>query len=847
MTGSIFDGITSDSIANGLSSPLVQALAGMTQGFGQAAMPSRMPVPFASALGMGIGGLGQGLATGQALQKQGMANQFTRAQLGAMQQMYGNGAPGAAPGGGSATSGPMGMPVGGPGGQQPMIDPATAAQFAKLMAMNPDTAKAAGPWLDMMRSALPGPGTQIMSNGVVRNTPGALAADFATSAAKEGGTKAAGAPYVAPQEFTLPAIDGNGQPVLDASGNPTFTKQTMTIPQANAYVGRGQSAGGGAPASSASPSSDPFPGWASKINQGENGTGNPNAKNPASSATGNGQFIDQTWLNTIKATRPDLAAGKSDADLLALRSDPALSASATESYARSNGAFLAQNGLPVTGGSVALAHFLGPQGAARVMNSPSNTPVEAILPPAVMASNPQLKGQSAGQLVATYNSRMGGNPATAPSPAPTQASVPAPVQVAGPGAPTGTAPVLAPTAGAPTVAPGSVVPQGQMPGGAVRTSLPVTAPMVAPQSAAPGVPSGPAMTPAQTAALDVAKQNQIALNDAAASRTKLVTTRAGIVDPTQIDPATGMAKEIYRQPEYHELQDPNSGAEYPSFVQPGADGKLIISGGPPGMNGQTPPSKLGPGQEDTIKHLADEFGHEDKDRYEGAMNSLLQLDQQDANIDSLNKGGGWSATGSGAAFRGQWAKNINTAFQAAGATPPFDPSKVASWEDATKLQTQLAFAQAKQLGTREAASVVSMSRAATPGAENTPQGYQAVTAGLHEMSNREGDLYNFKNQWYQAHGGNLVGAESAFNNQFTPKMYADRAVSTVHPPSVEANGMDQFQTATKNYLPGTIVQVKNPDTGTVRTMAVPDRSGAPLTPGYVQKFVRPPPVNPNGG
>jgi len=39
--------------------------------------------------------------------------------------------------------------------------------------------------------------------------------------------------------------------------------------------------------------------------------GDPNAKNPNSSATGAGQFISSTWLDTIKAARPDLAQGKS--------------------------------------------------------------------------------------------------------------------------------------------------------------------------------------------------------------------------------------------------------------------------------------------------------------------------------------------------------------------------------------------------------------------------------------------------------------------------------------------------------------------------------------------------------
>jgi hypothetical protein len=37
--------------------------------------------------------------------------------------------------------------------------------------------------------------------------------------------------------------------------------------------------------------------------------GDPNAKNKRSSATGLGQFLDETWLDMIRAHRPDLAKG----------------------------------------------------------------------------------------------------------------------------------------------------------------------------------------------------------------------------------------------------------------------------------------------------------------------------------------------------------------------------------------------------------------------------------------------------------------------------------------------------------------------------------------------------------
>jgi hypothetical protein len=47
----------------------------------------------------------------------------------------------------------------------------------------------------------------------------------------------------------------------------------------------------------------------------------PNAKNTRSSATGLGQFLDETWLYMISAHRPDLAKGRSQAEILELRRD----------------------------------------------------------------------------------------------------------------------------------------------------------------------------------------------------------------------------------------------------------------------------------------------------------------------------------------------------------------------------------------------------------------------------------------------------------------------------------------------------------------------------------------------
>lgn len=155
--------------------------------------------------------------------------------------------------------------------------------------------------------------------------------------------------------------------------------------------------------------------------------GNPNATNPNSSAMGAGQFINSTWLDTIKSARPDLAEGKSDQELLALRADPNLSREMTAAYAAQNGQILTQAGHEATPGNTYLAHFAGPKGAVSVLSADPNTPVSSILTPDAIKANPFLARMTAGDLRAWADRKMGGS---APAPQPAQAS-----PAAAPGAP----------------------------------------------------------------------------------------------------------------------------------------------------------------------------------------------------------------------------------------------------------------------------------------------------------------------------------------------------------------------------------------------------------------------------
>lgn len=124
---------------------------------------------------------------------------------------------------------------------------------------------------------------------------------------------------------------------------------------------------------------------------------NPNAKNQRSSATGAGQFLDATWLETIARHRPDLR-GRNREELLALRNDPNLSREMTAAYANDNANMLRGAGFDPTPENTYLAHFAGPRGALNVLQANPQMPVERILGPQAVAANPFLRGMTAGDL-----------------------------------------------------------------------------------------------------------------------------------------------------------------------------------------------------------------------------------------------------------------------------------------------------------------------------------------------------------------------------------------------------------------------------------------------------------------
>lgn len=114
----------------------------------------------------------------------------------------------------------------------------------------------------------------------------------------------------------------------------------------------------------------------------KNESGGKVGKDPRSSAQGYAGFTDTTWLDTMKTLAkedPEVRkqlAGKTNAEVLAMRMDPNtydLQRKAVAKYAQKSGEYLQKKGFARDDVSLALAHYLGPAGAVRLLRADRNT------------------------------------------------------------------------------------------------------------------------------------------------------------------------------------------------------------------------------------------------------------------------------------------------------------------------------------------------------------------------------------------------------------------------------------------------------------------------------------------
>lgn len=126
----------------------------------------------------------------------------------------------------------------------------------------------------------------------------------------------------------------------------------------------------------------------------------PNIKNKKSTAEGLGQFIDSTWLYMVKKHRPDIANGKTNAQLKALKRDPALSREMTTRYVEENAALLKKHGFPVNIRNLYVMHFLGSGEGPKLLRADPNQPVSSFISAqSINANKTVLSGKTAQQVL----------------------------------------------------------------------------------------------------------------------------------------------------------------------------------------------------------------------------------------------------------------------------------------------------------------------------------------------------------------------------------------------------------------------------------------------------------------
>jgi tape measure domain-containing protein len=148
--------------------------------------------------------------------------------------------------------------------------------------------------------------------------------------------------------------------------------------------------------------------YVSQVVKAESG-GNATAKNPLSSATGLGQFIESTWVSMFKKHFPARAESMTRAEILARRNDAEDSKALIEAYARENAAILQKAGVSVDAAALHLAHFLGPQGAIKALTADPSALAADVLGASAAAANPTIigGGRTIGDVVAYGQKRAG--------------------------------------------------------------------------------------------------------------------------------------------------------------------------------------------------------------------------------------------------------------------------------------------------------------------------------------------------------------------------------------------------------------------------------------------------------
>ena len=141
---------------------------------------------------------------------------------------------------------------------------------------------------------------------------------------------------------------------------------------------------------------------------GVESNGKSNAQNKDSSAGGQGQFIDSTWLSMIKKYRPELARGKGDSQIIGMKYNGQLNREMTVAYTKENAAALNKAGINSTEGNLYLSHFSGVGTAIKALRANPNAHVSTVYGADAIKANPKVLGgnKTIGDVIRWANNHM---------------------------------------------------------------------------------------------------------------------------------------------------------------------------------------------------------------------------------------------------------------------------------------------------------------------------------------------------------------------------------------------------------------------------------------------------------
>ena len=143
---------------------------------------------------------------------------------------------------------------------------------------------------------------------------------------------------------------------------------------------------------------------------GAESNGNDRARNPRSTATGAGQFIDDTWLSLFRQRFPERAAGMSREDMLARRLDRADSEAMVEAYARQNARALERAQYPVNATNLYMGHHFGERGMLDMLRADPSAMARDVLGARAARDNPRTIGNlTVGQSIEAVRNSLAAN------------------------------------------------------------------------------------------------------------------------------------------------------------------------------------------------------------------------------------------------------------------------------------------------------------------------------------------------------------------------------------------------------------------------------------------------------